>query len=329
MARHDIVVIGASAGGLRALDTIFANLPANLPAAVFVVLHTTENSPGLLPQLFNRHSALPALYAVDKAPILPGRIYIAPPEPRHMLLSRGKIELVFGPRENRHRPSIDALFRSAAVAYGPRVVGVVLSGALDDGTAGLAHIKERGGTAIVQDPDDALTPSMPQSAIEDVKVDHILPAAEIAAQIVDLAEQDDTAPVSGTVNENAILKETGVCYTCPDCNGVLTEVREGSVVRYRCRVGHAYSPENLHEAQAAALEQALWAAIRSLEEHAEFSERLANRSERAERSRLAERFAEKAKAGRENAKVLRELLEQSSEELETAPEQPDDAGSAA
>lgn len=320
MARHDIIVIGASAGGIKALDAVFRSLPATLRASVFVVLHTSENGPGLLPQLFNRHSKLPALYAVDEMKVLPGRIYIAPPEPRHMLLRRNKIKLEFGPRENRHRPSVDALFRSAATAYGPRVVGVVLSGNLDDGTAGLAYIKERGGLAIAQDPEEALTPSMPRNAIEDVKIDHILPAAEIGLLLARLAA-DETESSVETVNENAVLVKTGVSYTCPECNGVLTEIQEASLVRFRCRVGHTYSPENLHEAQATAVEQALWAAIRYLEEHAEFSQRLATRSEKAHRQALAQRFAEKAKAGRENAKVLRELLEQTSEDLESSPEQ--------
>jgi two-component system chemotaxis response regulator CheB len=159
--KRDIIVIGASAGGVEAFRALAAALPPDLPAAVFVVIHTSAESPGLLPQLINREGGLPAIEAENGAPVLPGRIYVARPD-HHLTLDDGRLRVWAGPSENRHRPAIDPLFRSAAYNYGPRVIGVVLTGYLDDGAAGLGVIKERGGIAVVQDPDDALVPSMPK-----------------------------------------------------------------------------------------------------------------------------------------------------------------------
>ena len=318
MARRDIIVIGASAGGLETLRTVLSALPWDFQASVFIVLHTTEESPGLLPDILNRISKLPVLYAVHQAPILPGRTYLAPGGQRHLVLDRGKVLLEHGPRENRSRPSIDVLFRTASYAYGPRVIGVVLTGNLDDGSAGLADIKKRGGAAIVQHPDDAFARSMPASAIESTEVDYVLPASEIGPKLVSLVEESILEGPE-LVTQSRTMKPTSQTYSCPECNGVLEEVEEGNLVRFRCRVGHAYSPESLHADQNVAVEKALWAAIRSLEEHAEFSRRLASRSLSKKHSRLASRFSEKAETSREDAAVLRELLERSSEALLDLP----------
>ena len=186
MFRNDIVVIGASAGGLEGLAQLVHNLPADLPAAIFVVVHLSAKYPSWLPHILQKFGNLPAVHAVDGAPIEFGRIYVAPPD-RHLLVKPEYMRVVLGPKENRFRPAIDPLFRTAAVAYGKRVVGIVLSGALNDGTAGLFEIKEQGGVAIVQEPLEAIFPSMPQSAIQHVAVDHILPVADIARVLVDLA----------------------------------------------------------------------------------------------------------------------------------------------
>jgi two-component system chemotaxis response regulator CheB len=274
----------------------------------------------LLPEILNRRSKLPVLYALHKAQILPGRVSVAPGRAHHLVVERGKIPLWPGPRENRHRPSIDALFRSAAVAYGSRVVAVVLTGNLDDGSSGLADVKRRGGTAIVQSPDDAVAPSMPSGAIGSTKVDFILPAAEIGPKLVELVGTTTEAKPE-LVSETSNMKRTGQTYSCPECNGVLEEVEEGELARFRCRVGHIYSPESLHADQNLGVEKALWAAIRSLEEHAEFSARLASRSLSNQRPRLATRFSEKAEASREDAMVLRELLEKSAEPVLELPEE--------
>jgi len=320
MRQHDIVVMGASAGGIGAFETILSSFPWDLKASTFVVLHTTEDSPGLLPEILNRSSKLPVLYAQNNAQVLPGRVYVAPGGAHHMTLDRGKVRLLPGPRENRHRPSIDSLFRSASIAYGQRVIGVVLTGNLDDGSAGLADIKKRGGIAIVQDPEDAVAPSMPASAVESTQVDFTLPAAEIGPKLIELVgASTETKPE--LVSQTSNIERTGQTYSCPECNGVLQEVEEGKLVRFRCRVGHIYSPESLHADQNVAVEKALWAAIRALEEHAEFSQRLSSRSLSKKRPRLASRFRDKAEASREDATVLRELLERSGEAVLDLPEE--------
>src|SRR5436190_8056116 len=319
MAGRDIIVMGASAGGISALRTILSSLPWDLRASIFIVLHSTEDSPGFLPEIRNRKSKLPVLYSVHDAPVLPGRVYIARPGITHMVLERGRVRLVPGPRENRHRPSVDALFRTAAVAYGSRVVGVVLTGNLDDGSLGLAEIKQRGGMAIVQDPADAQAPSMPMSALENVDVDFTLSAAEIGARLVELVSE---IPQPGVVEfPLQAFEATGQPYSCPECDGVLEEVEEGGMVRFRCRVGHVYSPESLHADMNVSVERALWTAIRVLEEHADFSARLAARFVRKERQSLADRFSDKSKVSMEDASVLRNLLVRSAQEVLEEPEQ--------
>jgi len=319
MPRRDIVVIGASAGGIGVLQTILASLPWDLPASIFIVVHTSEDNPGLLPGILNRSSKLPVLYGVHNAPILPARVYVAPPGQRHLLLERGKLRLEPGPRENRNRPSIDVLFRSASHAYGAHVIGVVLSGNLDDGSAGISDIKCRGGMAMVQDPDEADAPSMPLSAIESTEVDFVLPAQQIGPKLVEFVGTEAGEKVQAISSGNENMEPTGQVYPCPECGGVLQETAEGEMLRFRCRVGHIYSPESLMADQNLATERALWAAIRSLEEQAEFSERLEKSSRQKERARLARRFGEKAKSSRDDAAVLRNLLEKTAEEVLEVP----------
>ena len=321
MAKRDIVVVGASAGGISVLQTVLAALPWDFPASTFVLVHSSQNGPRLLPEILNRSSKLPVLYAVDAAPILPARVYVAPGGPRHMLLDRGKVRLVPAPRENRNRPSIDALFRSAAYAYGSQVVGVVLTGNLDDGAAGLAAIKARGGLGIAQDPDEAFAPSMPTSAIESTKIDFVLPAEEIGSKLVQLAQSEipeQAQPIS-VGGRNMAAK--GKSYSCPECSGVLEEIQEDGVVRFRCRVGHLYSLGSLLADQTDAVEKALWAAIRSMEEQAEFSDRLAANSRQKKHARLAKRFSDKAQTTRQNASILRDLLQKTADEIEDIPEE--------
>ena len=319
MAHRDIIVMGASAGGVSALQTVLSALPWDLQVSVFIVLHTSEEGPGLLPEVLNRNSKLPVLYGVHDMQVLPGRVYIARPGAHHMILERGKVRLLPGPRENQQRPSIDALFRSASQAYGTRVIGVVLTGNLDDGALGLAEIKKSGGLAIVQDPDDALAPSMPVSALENTPVDFTLPAKEIGPKLVDLSRTEvENGPKLMRQSKEA-LEPTGQPHSCPECGGVLEKIIEEDEMAFRCRVVHIYSPESLHADMNVALERALWAAIRSLEEHAEFSERLASRSLRNRRLRLASRFSEKAKMSRNDASILRDLLERTAEEVLEEP----------
>src|SRR4028119_1926880 len=188
MLRHNIIVIGGSAGAIVPLIQLVQGFPCDLPAAVFIVVHTSPNFPSLLPQILQRSGSLPAVHPEDGDRIEPGCIYVAPPD-HHLLVKRDYIRVVFGPKENKFRPAIDPLFRTAAHAYGKRVVGIVLSGLLHDGTAGLIEIKERGGMAIVQDPQEAAVPCMPQSAIKHVAVDHILSSADMAHVLFELSHE--------------------------------------------------------------------------------------------------------------------------------------------
>lgn len=278
---HRIITIGASAGGIEALQSIVRTLPAELPAAIFVVLHISADSPGLLPMILRRAGAMAADHPDDGATIETGRIYVAPPD-HHMLLDpSGRIRLSRGPKENRFRPAIDPLFRSAAHAFGPRVVGVVLTGALDDGTAGLWAIKRHDGVTVIQDPNDAIVPSMPLSALQYVDADHCAPAAAIGPLLTRLAAEPVAAPLEIEVRtmdiETKILLGEGTeedvaslgppsHYACPDCHGSLHEIKEDGLVRYRCHVGHAYSIDTLMSELTRRVGEALWSALRAIQE---------------------------------------------------------------
>ncbi len=324
MIGHDIVVIGASAGGVEALSTLAAGLPADLPASVFVVLHIPPYATSVMPLIMSRAGRLPAVHAVDGEPILPGRIYIAPPD-HHLLLKDGRVCLSRGAQENGHRPAIDPLFRSAALAYGPRVIGVILSGSLDDGTAGLAAVKERGGIAVVQDPADALYPGMPTSAVDAVEVDYVRPLREIPPLIVRLVREPasvgNSRPVPEQMEEESEIAELDMRaieqpnrpgelaeFGCPLCGGALWELHEGSLVRFRCRVGHAWSPASLLVEQRSNLEAALWTALRALEEQRAFNLRLMERARTRRRGLSAERFEEQAREAQRGAALIRAVL---------------------
>jgi two-component system, chemotaxis family, protein-glutamate methylesterase/glutaminase len=322
MPDHDIVVVGASAGGVEALVDLARSVPPDLPAAVFVVLHLPPTGSSALPDILSRHGPLPAAHVKDGEPIEPGRIYVAPPD-HHLLLRTGHAHLARGPRENGHRPAADPLFRSAAGEYATRVVGVVLSGALDDGTAGLVAVKGRGGLTVVQEPGDALYPGMPNSAIAHVRVDHVLPAAAMGPLLARLTlEPAGEAPQPAPDDMDLEVEVEGFslaamegerpgtpsAFSCPDCNGVLWEIQDGQLERFRCRVGHAWSPESLLTQQSEALEAALWIALRSLEERAALARRLAEPARRRRHSITAGRFEEQAAEAQQAARLVRELL---------------------
>jgi two-component system chemotaxis response regulator CheB len=244
----NIVVIGASAGGVEVLRRIAALLPADLQAAIFVVMHLSSSAPSYLSQILNSAGPLTAEPVSDGEPIRPSRIYVAPQD-RHLLIEEGRIRLTRGPRENRFRPAIDPLFRSAARAYGPRVLGIVLTGLLGDGTAGLQVVKTVGGMAMVQDPKEAPFDSMPLSAIRNVQIDFVLPAAEIPGKIVELAQETWTCEEPSRERQEMAQDERTwgqpSAFTCPDCSGTLWELERGGVVRFRCRAGHAYSYDGM------------------------------------------------------------------------------------
>ena len=324
MANKDIVVVGASAGGMEALQKVAAKLPADLPAAVFVVWHLAPAAKSMLPSILSKAGPLPAAHPVDGDPIEPGRIYVAPND-HHMLVEKGYIRIARGPKENRFRPAIDPLFRSAAYVYGTRVIGVVLTGALDDGTAGLWTIKLRGGTAVVQEPSDAQIRSMPLSALENVAVDHRLPASEIGALLARLARQPAPVPVAvapeedeKTQREVRIAKEREALeedilefgelspFTCPECHGVLTMLREDVITRFRCHTGHAFSAETLLESAAEAIEARLWDAVRAVDETVMLLNHLGEELAKAGKAAAAERCFDKAREAHERMAGVRE-----------------------
>jgi two-component system chemotaxis response regulator CheB len=306
MANKNIIVIGASYGGIEAMKTLVSGLPEKFPATVFLVQHVSPSQPSLLPKILADSGPLPVSTPRNIEPLKTGHIYVAPPD-HHLLLEQDHVRLTRGPKENRFRPSIDALFRSAAYAHGPRVVGVILTGLLDDGTAGLWAVKDRGGTAIVQDPGEAAAPSMPQSALQNVEVDHRLSLPDIAPLLNELAHTPAAKEGVHAMSERmkievAIAKENAAIdegiqdlfdpsnYTCPECHGVLLQLKEGAILRFRCHTGHAYSVLTLLEEGGEGVEGSLWGAIRSLEERVllllQFAEHLESNNRRADAAAL-------------------------------------------
>jgi two-component system chemotaxis response regulator CheB len=324
MPARDIVVVGASAGGVEALTRLVKELPADLPASLFVVLHLPPDAHSVLPDILNRCGALRAGHPRDGETIVPGRIYVAPPD-RHLLLHRGNVRVIRGPRENGHRPAVDPLFRSAAAAYATRVTGIVLSGSLDDGTAGLIAIKARGGVAVVQDPADALFAGMPEHALENVAVDYRLTVDEMAPLldrlVCEVVEAVPPSASAGVTLENDLVEmdmdaidslerpgEPSV-FTCPECHGTLWEMREADLVRYRCRVGHAYSAESLDAGQKENLDVALWTALRVLEERLTLSHRLAGQARERGHLRSEAIYVEREAEAGHAAALIRDVLE--------------------
>lgn len=304
---HDVIAIGGSAGGVEILLSLVPELPADLPAAVFVTLHSRPSpGGGGFPDVLTSRGHLPASYPVHGEKVLPGHIYIAPPD-NHLYVRQGSMEIVRGPRENGHRPSVDAMFRTASAAYGSRVVGVVLSGYLDCGTAGMMSIKARGGLSVVQDPSSAQASDMPRSVISKVAVDHVVRPDELAALLGRLA----TSPAGEALEPDAEVKKlegtelgSSAELVCPLCQGVLTEAHPGDFQHYRCHVGHAFSLASLVAEQSEEVERALWAAARALDESASLSRRLST----ADRGDLRDRFAEKARTQTEHAELIRRIL---------------------
>jgi two-component system chemotaxis response regulator CheB len=317
VAYREIVVVGASAGGVEALDHLVRGLPAELPAAVFVVLHLPASGRSVLPAILARAGGLPATVPQDGEHPDRGHIYVAPPD-RHLLLVGSQVRLSGGPRENGHRPAIDPLFRSAARSHGRRVVAIVLSGNLDDGAAGSRLVKERGGMVLVQDPGDALYPDMPASAAAVTDVDALLPVSEIPARICaaledPLSEGPEDEMVSAEESEEQELAAAELALdgqptelSCPECGGPLWERSEGPLVRFACRVGHVFSPESLIEQHSKELERALWSAQRNLEERADLYRRMARRV--SGKSVLQKRFLDRSVSAERHAAVVQEAI---------------------
>ncbi|CAG5072796.1 Protein-glutamate methylesterase/protein-glutamine glutaminase [Dyadobacter sp. CECT 9623] len=284
MTNPYVIVIGSSAGGVAALQQLVAGLPSDFQVPIFIVQHVAADSKSHLPDILTRTGPLPARHPKDGQPILPGNIYLAPPN-QHMLIEDGRILVKHGPKENRFRPSIDALFRSAAYSYGTGVIGVVLTGMLDDGTSGMWSVQRMGGVTIVQEPADALYASMPSSVLQYVNVDHVVPLDQISALLVELTTKAMRTEQSASQEEKERLKletdiaaqdngfEKGVLktgepshFSCPDCGGAMVQINEGKIMRFRCHTGHGYSSGSLLHEIRETIEKKLWQSVRSLDE---------------------------------------------------------------
>jgi two-component system chemotaxis response regulator CheB len=313
-----VVAVGASAGGVEALTQFAAGLPADLPFAIAIVLHMPPGAPSVLARIIDRSGPLPAVRAQHNAPLEAGRIYVCLPD-RHLLVSDHHVALSAGPTENGYRPAINALFRSVALAYGPRAVGVLLSGVLDDGVLGMAAIRSRGGTTIVQRPREAIYPSMPTNAVQAGVAEHEVSASEIGTLLMKLAEREiEDSEMKGDANmelENRIAMGTRFStsfdteelgppsgFVCPDCNGSLQAVADAS---FRCQVGHAWTGDALLQARDEEVENALWVALRSLQEKAKLARRLA---EKASAGVAYERYRALADEAENAVSVLGERL---------------------
>ena len=318
-----VIVIGASTGGFAVIRSIIKELPEHFRAALLIVWHISPETEGMMPFILNREGALPAANAINAEPVLPGRIYVAPPD-HHMIVEGGNVLLTHGPKENRFRPAIDPLFRSAAYHFGSRVIGIILTGALDDGTAGLWAVKNYGGTAIVQDPAEAEASSMPASAARHVAVDYIVPSTSIAGLLQKLVSQprnENRQPMpadnkltgievniakTGNSFESGIMKMGELTpYTCPECHGVLVNIKEGSISRFRCHTGHAFTSATLLAAITDTIEDSLYSAIRGVEESIMLLNHIGDHYAEANEPHLAAAYFRKAKEAAERVEGVR------------------------
>ncbi|MGE5412506.1 MAG: chemotaxis protein CheB [Clostridiales bacterium] len=327
MAGYDIIVVGASAGGIEAISDLIVQFPEDMKASVFIVVHISAESPNMLPMIFGRRSQLKCVQAKDGEKIRNGTIYVAPPD-YHLIIKDENIQITRGPKENRARPAIDPLFRSAAVNFGTRVIGILLSGMLDDGVSGLSSIKKCGGIAIVQHPEDALFPDMPLHALANVEVDYNLPVNKMGAVIYRLVKENKVNGNRNTPehlkneveiaekgvendkevsNDMSISSISGLVMTCPECNGPLFEIKDDKVLRFRCITGHAYTAENLLAQQNEVFEAALFAALRILQEKANMLERLYEES-KSEDNKQGRDLKKRADESRKYASVIRDII---------------------
>jgi two-component system chemotaxis response regulator CheB len=318
-AKRDIIAIGGSAGSGAVLRALVGGLSSDIPASIFVSTHMPTNSPGLLSEILSIRSSIPVSQAIDGQPIEPGHVYVAAPD-RHLLVIDRTIRLGEGPRENMVRPAIDPLFRSAALSFGPRVIGVVLTGMLNDGASGLHAIKSCGGTAVVQSPTDAEAEQMPLAALEAADVDHVVPARDMAQLLTALAGSD--AGPAATPRDDLRLEvqiaagarlgsdalrriATPSPLSCPDCHGVLSEVRDSRPLRYRCQIGHAHTADVL-ASHGEEVDEAIRVAMRVMEERVTLVERMAKDARDTGRAAVADLYESRAEEYRRYATTLRD-----------------------
>jgi two-component system, chemotaxis family, protein-glutamate methylesterase/glutaminase len=319
---RDIIVIGGSSGATAPLKAILGALPADLPAAVFIVLHIPARGIGLLATVASSAGRLPVHAAADGMLIAPGNVYIAVPD-HHLILSGTHMKLGRGPRENLARPAIDPLFRSAAASYGPRVIGVILSGLLNDGASGLQAIKRCGGTTVVQDPTDALADEMPRSALLATNVDLSVPSAKIGDVLSELTREPagpgvpvppeirlEVAIAAGERVDSEVVHRfaSPAALTCPSCGGVMSVVHGSKPLRFRCQIGHAMTADVLAKEQENAVDEAMRVALRIIEERAELVTRMAEDARNSARRAVAEMFEERAIEYRRHADVIRKAV---------------------
>ena len=325
------VFIGGSAGAIEALAELLSRLPSRLPAPLLLVLHVGRSGASVLPSILDRVGTLHAITPVDGEELANGVVYVAP-RGKHMVVEEDSVRLNEGPAEHGLRPAIDPLFRSAARAFGPRAIGVIVSGMLDDGTAGLREIRARGGWTLVQAPDEAAFPSMPESAIANVDVDYVLPIGDLAGKIAELVSdgrQRSRGPVPAEPPplEEPLADALGgpdppgmrTDITCPQCGGVLWEEVEDRITIYRCRAGHVYSPDSLLAVQGEGLDSAIWRPIRMLQERGALLRRLAARAASQGRERSARYFHEEAEDALRRADEMRRAL---TDRREEPPQEP-------
>jgi two-component system chemotaxis response regulator CheB len=325
---HAIVVIGSSAGGIEALSKIFSAMPYDTSASFLIVQHLSPHSTSELDRILQKFTQMHVTFAEDGQLLMPDTVYIAPPD-RHLMINGNHVRVTRGPKECRVRPAVDVLFRSAALSFGPHVIGVILTGALDDGTAGLWQIKDRKGIAFVQDPDEAHYSSMPISAIEHVKVDHVGTIDTLVLEIVKMLKIKIPLPENDAPSERLRIEtlialegnglQAGVMslgqvskYTCPECHGVLVQIEEGGNVRFRCHTGHAYSPKSLLVEVNEAIDKGLWDAIRAIEERILLLRQRADIADASGEPNIALRLRAEAKQATEKYQPLRALVLDSS-----------------
>lgn len=326
MAKRDIIVVGASAGGISALKELLNSIPQDFKASIFVVLHVSPSSPGFLPVILSKAGILDAAHPADGESIKPGFIYVAPPD-HHLILEGNRVLVKKGPKENNFRPSIDALFRSAAYVYGPRVIGIVLSGMLNDGTSGLWSIKRMGGLSIIQDPTDADHPSMPLNVQDYVTVDYSVRASDMGHLLKQLTTEKPSRKPKISKEEKAFLKmeviiskqdnafEMGIMkegeltpFTCPECHGVLVRLIEGKFIRFRCHTGHAYTASALLADLSKSVEETLWQSMRGLEETTLLLNQISEHFKKEGLKEAASIFARKADMTTKRARVIHDSV---------------------